>query len=305
MLDRVFSVIIFAIVGLIYSAFFSNFVAENYKNMFGLLSASAFSFGQTVGEFNAACILVFVKHPFDVGDRINIGDTEYEVVRISLLYSVFRKVDSSTIVQVANNVIGGLWIDNVTRSKSMKERLQFSVNSGTTFGEIEALQAELLTFVSSPENNRDYHNDIEIQLRSVGDLKQLDLRVDIHHKSNWHNEALRQYRRSKFMCALLSAMRKVGIESPSGSGAALGSLNNPGYSVAISEDTAKTAKAAFKEEQEAKKHQPDRVLPEVEKTVSSGLEILPSLARGFVVSEEGSLVRTAAGLARAGQPANR
>lgn len=113
-LDRVLSVIVILVITIIYSAFFSNFVASNWKGILGILSAGAFSFGQTVGEFNAACILVFVKHPFDVGDRVNIESKEYIVKHISLLYTVFLDINSNTIVQVANNVVGNLWTDNVS-----------------------------------------------------------------------------------------------------------------------------------------------------------------------------------------------
>lgn len=265
--------------------------------MVTLLSASAFALGQTVGEFNSACILVFVKHPYDVGDRVNMNDVEYEVARISLLYTIFRRVDTDTLVQVANGIISNLWIDNVSRSQAMKERLQFSVSAGTTFTDIEALQSELQAFVTAPENHRDYQNEVEIQLISVGDLKQLDLRVEIRHKSNWSNEQLRQFRRSKFMCALLSAMRKVGIESPSGSGPGQGTINSPNYSVAISEDTAKTARAHFDEAAATKKRDFEQAVPRVPAQVgSSGLEILPSLGRGFSMGPDGQLTRTAAGL---------
>jgi hypothetical protein len=203
---------------------------------------------------------------------------EYEVVKISLLYSVFRRVDNGTVLSVGNQVLATVWIENVTRSNQMKERLQFSIASGTSFDDIELLRLELEKFVQGPENSHHFQPEIDIQLISVGDLKQLDLRVEILHKSNWAIESLRAERRSRFMCALLSAMRKVPIDGPGGSGPGAGSINNPTYSVPITDEVAKESRAKFDADKEGKKlvNQPEFAS---EEGVSSGLDILRSLRR--------------------------
>ena len=111
-------------------------------------------------------------------------------------------------------------------------------------------------FVQEPKNKRDYQHEIEIELISAGDLSTLDLQVELHHKvsyirfqqyrdstnmmqSNWSNEKLRAYRRSKFNCALLSAMRKTPIDGTGGSAPGAGSIANPNYSVSITDEEAK------------------------------------------------------------------
>ncbi|KIV95613.1 hypothetical protein PV10_03243 [Exophiala mesophila] len=174
-------------------------------------------------------IQVFV--PFDVGDSIDMTGQEFEVVRISLLYTVFRRIEPDTIVQVANSVVGALFIDNVSRSDAMRERYQFS----------------------TPENCRDFQPDVDIQLVSLADLKQLDLRVDIKHKSNWANDQLRAYRRSKFLYALLSATRKVPIYSPAGAGPDRGSMEAPNYNVPIAMELAQNARQKWDRDQEGRR----------------------------------------------------
>lgn len=144
------------------------------------MSGGAFALSSVVGEFISSCILIFIKHPYDVGDRVNISGTELEVVKISLLYTVFRRIDSDTLVQMENKSIGML--ENVSRSGAMKEQLTLSVSAKTSFSDIEALRKELEVFVQLPENSRDFQPDIDIQLLSIGDMKQLDLRVQICHK---------------------------------------------------------------------------------------------------------------------------
>lgn len=219
-------------------------------------------------------MFIFIKHPFDVGDRITVLNLEYEVEKISLLYTVLRRIDTDTIVNIENKTISSLWVDNITRSKAMKERLTFSVSTGTTFDDIELLRKELEMFVRQPENSRHFQPDVDIQLISVGDLKQLDLRVEILHKSNWSVEKLRAERRSRFMCALLSAIRKVPIDGPAGTGPSSGSINNPNYSVSITDEYAKASRARYDADKKGKKlaaQEPNHG------AVSTSLEILKSL----------------------------
>ena len=50
-----------------------------------------------------SCIFLFVKHPYDVGDRVDITGPEKEqliVEKISLLYTVFVRIDKMQVVQV-------------------------------------------------------------------------------------------------------------------------------------------------------------------------------------------------------------
>lgn len=181
-LDRVLAFMALIITGFVFAAVFSTWVARNVSIFTTALSALAFALSQTVGEFIASCVLVFVKHPYDVGDRVILNKIEYQIVRISLLYTVFRTIDNDAISQVSNSEIGKTFVDNITRSGPMKERYQFSISAGTSFQDIEKLRVELENFVQAAENCRDYQTDIDIQLLSIGDMKQLDLRVEIKFK---------------------------------------------------------------------------------------------------------------------------
>jgi small-conductance mechanosensitive channel len=76
--------------------------------------------GATAAELFGACILVFIKHPYDIGDRVTINSRELIVDKISLLYTEFRRIDNNALVQIPNNVNNANWIDNITKSKAMK-----------------------------------------------------------------------------------------------------------------------------------------------------------------------------------------
>lgn len=178
-----------------------------------LLSLS-FVFSTTCQEVLGSCIFLFVKHPFDIGDRVDVSDKDYIVERISLLFTVFRSINDHRLTQVPNNILNSLWVDNLTRANAMHERLTVPVAFDTSFAEIEALRDEMEIFVRDKDNSRDFQPDFNIEVTGVGDLDKLELRVDIRHKSNWSNETVRASRRSKFMCALVLAMRKLKIRAP-------------------------------------------------------------------------------------------
>lgn len=61
----------------------------------------SFVFAVTAQEFLGSCIFLFVKHPFDVGDRVEITSTHMMVDRISLLYTVFTRLDTKQVVQAS------------------------------------------------------------------------------------------------------------------------------------------------------------------------------------------------------------
>ena len=218
-----------------------------------LLSLS-FVFAVTTQEFLGSCIFLFVKHPYDVGDRVDISGPSSEhlvVERISLLYTVFVRIDKMQTVQVPNIILNNLWIENVTRSKAMKELVDVNISYDTSFEDIELLRNELENFVRAPENSRDFLPEVLICVGGVNDLDKMTLQITVKHKSNWHNEAVRVSRRSKFMCALTVAMRRIPIYAPGGGGEVLGGPTNPSYSVAVSDEVAAAAREKAEKDKEA------------------------------------------------------
>lgn len=225
-----------------------------------LLSMS-FVFATTAQEVLGSCIFLFVKHPFDVLDRVDIGDDQLVVKHISLLFTVFKHVDTHKLTQVPNIALNSLWIQNVSRSEAMREQLKIYVSFDTSLEDVQLLRNEMQAFVSDKENSRDFQPEIEVELTGVASMDKLELKVEIRHKSNWSNETVRAARRSKFMCALVLALRKIPINAPGGGNAALGSADQPTYSVTVSDAQAASSRDAFKDAKDAK-----RLFPSEKKT---------------------------------------
>ena len=202
---------------------------------------------------------------YDCGDRVDIvGPSQEEclvVEQISLLYTVFKRIDSMKMVQVPNIVLNTLWIENITRSKAMKEQLEVFTSFDTSLEDIELLRKEMENFVRQSDNSRDFQPDIILEATGIGSMDRLQLKVEIRHKSNWHNETVRAARRSKFMCALVLALRKVPIYGPGGGADPLGAPTNPSYSVAVSDSLAAEARDKAAKDKENMRLVPTKPAP--------------------------------------------
>ncbi|KAK2785321.1 hypothetical protein FQN52_008517 [Onygenales sp. PD_12] len=255
-LDNLLLTVVFILVILVFIAFLnSGFGTTLAAGATALLSLS-FVFATTCQEVLGSCIFLFVKHPYDVGDRVDINGNQLIVERISLLFTEFRSVNEHKTTQVPNIVLNSNWVENVTRSKAMREQIKLTADFGTSFGDIQLLKAEMQKFVLDKENRRDFQPDVDIEVIGLGDMNKLELRIEIRHKSNWSNETVRAARRSKFMCALVLAIRKVPIYGPGGGDAALGDITRPSYSVSISPEQAQTGKDDYASGKEGKRMVP-------------------------------------------------
>ncbi|KAK5237870.1 hypothetical protein LTR47_000963 [Exophiala xenobiotica] len=277
-LDNLLCTVVFVAVIFIFVAWLNkNFTTTLATAGTALLSMS-FVFSVTAQEVLGSCIFLFVKHPFDVGDRVDVGDNQYVVERMSLLYTVFRRVKDQKRTQVPNIVLNSNWIDNVSRSKAMREQISIFVAFDTTFEDIDLLKKEMTNFVRDKDNARDFQPDIDVEVLDIADQSKMELRLEIRHKSNWANESIRAARRSKFMCALTLALRKIPLYGPGGGGPAAGDKANPTYSVAITDDIAKKNRDDFDENQDKGRLVPlkphNRVQNGLEKTDSRKTDYL-------------------------------
>lgn len=146
-----------------------------------LLSLS-FVFATTAQEVLGSCIFLFVKHPFDVLDRVDIGDEQLIVDHISLLFTVFKRVRDHKMTQVPNIVLNTIWIQNISRSKAMREQLFMYIAFDTSLEDIQLLKNEMQAFVLDKDNCRDFQPDIDVEVTGISEMNKLELRVEIKHK---------------------------------------------------------------------------------------------------------------------------
>ncbi|KAI0344847.1 hypothetical protein BDW22DRAFT_1326420 [Trametopsis cervina] len=159
--------------------------------------------GNSLSEVLTSIIFLFVKHPYDVGDRISVGKVIYTVKEIRLLSTIF--LDSSSCYVQSPNVV---------LSTQMSEPFTFDVAYSTSFEQIERLRELMLAFLNS--ERRDFLPQFDILVVDIPEQTKMTLKADIRYKSNWQQGALKSKRRNKWICALKLSMAKVKIFGPGG-----------------------------------------------------------------------------------------
>jgi small-conductance mechanosensitive channel len=218
-LDDVFMFLVLVITILVFISLISTSAAGVLTSAGSTLLALSWLFSATAQEFLQSVIFVFVKHPFDVGDRVTIfGNTgamglgdDYFVKEIALLYTEFKKMEGH-VVQAPNSYLNTLFILNQRRSGGLAEAVPVVIKFGTTLEQIDQLRQRLLEFVRSEK--REYQTNILTELKEVKEVHSLTMNVVFFYKSNWQNELLRLQRRNKFISALMITMQECGIEGP-------------------------------------------------------------------------------------------
>jgi len=169
--------------------------------------------GGSLAEVLTSIIFLFIKHPFDVGDRVDLPAGSFTVKEINLLSTIF--LDSNgTLVQAPNLVLSTLFIKNIRRSPQMSEPFTFDVAYDTTFEQIEDLRKKMLNFVT--ENGRDYQPSFDISVSDIPDQMKMVLSANIMYKSNWQQGAIKARRRNKWVCALKTFLADAHVYGPGG-----------------------------------------------------------------------------------------
>ena len=109
--------------------------------------------GGSLADVLTSIIFLFVKHPYDVGDRVKVDEDIYTVREIRLLSTIFLDADN-TLVQAPNTVLNAKFLLNFRRSPEMSEPFKFDVAYETSFEQIEALRGRMIAFLSN--ERRDY-----------------------------------------------------------------------------------------------------------------------------------------------------
>ncbi|KAA8914983.1 Mechanosensitive ion channel-domain-containing protein [Sphaerosporella brunnea] len=215
--DDCLTFIVAVIVIMVFLSLISKSTAGVLTSASSSILALSWLFSATAQEFLASLIFVFIKHPFDVGDRVDIYNTGHGTIdtfyvrEIALMYTEFKKPEGS-IVQAPNSLLNTLFILNMRRTGGLAEAVPIVCKFGTTLDQIEELRERLLEFVKSEK--REYQGKIITELREIPDMHSVKLNVVFFYKSNWQNELVRLQRRNKFMCTLMCCVQEIGIESP-------------------------------------------------------------------------------------------
>ncbi|KAI0633263.1 Mechanosensitive ion channel-domain-containing protein [Trametes polyzona] len=212
-LDNILMSLYFVIVILIFAVALEASLATLITSAGTLVLGLSWLIGGSLAEVLTSIIFLFIKHPYDVGDRVTIGEKTYTVKEMRLLSTIFLDSNSCQ-VQAPNTWMNTQLIHNIRRSPQMSETFEFDVSFGTTFEQIEKLRDVMIAFLKN--ERRDFQPIFDVYVVDIPGQTKMTLRADIKYKSNWQQGTLKAQRRNKWICALKTSMAKVKIFGPSG-----------------------------------------------------------------------------------------
>ncbi|KAG9039695.1 hypothetical protein FRB95_007122 [Tulasnella sp. JGI-2019a] len=169
--------------------------------------------GGSAAEVLSSIIFLFIKHPYDIGDTVDIEGKTYTVKEMRLLSTVL--VDSTGVfTQAPHSSLTAFFIRNHRRSGPESEPFEFDVEYSTTFEKIEDLRSKMLAFVES--RRRDFLPSFDVSVKDIPDQEKMTLAATIKYKSNNHLSTLKAKRRNQWVCALKHSLLEAGIYGPAG-----------------------------------------------------------------------------------------
>ncbi|GMH18798.1 hypothetical protein Nepgr_020639 [Nepenthes gracilis] len=160
--------------------------------------ALSFIFQETAKTIFASIIFVFLTHPFDVGDRCIIDDTQMVVDEMNILTTVFLKSNNEK-VYYPNSVLATKAISNLYRSPPQADCLEFSINFMTPANTIAAIKDK---FRNCLEQNKEYWNPAHSVVVKFEDMESIKLVLHFKHNVNFQDYEEISRRRSELVLQL-------------------------------------------------------------------------------------------------------
>ncbi|XP_009767353.1 mechanosensitive ion channel protein 6-like [Nicotiana sylvestris] len=168
-----------------------------------------FMFGNTAKTTFEAIIFLFVMHPFDVGDRVEIDGTQMVVEEMNILTTVFLRYDNQKIIY-PNSVLSTKPISNYYRSPDMGDAIEFCIHISTPMEKISMMKEKITRYV---ENKSDHwYPAPAIVLRDVEDLNRIKWSVWLSHTMNFQDMGERWARRALLVEEMIKIFKELDIE---------------------------------------------------------------------------------------------
>ncbi|TPX37039.1 hypothetical protein SmJEL517_g00849 [Synchytrium microbalum] len=198
-----FALIIFICLG-IWGVNITNFLAGLISLWLGIL----FAIGATIKNLLESVIFLFLTHPYDVGDRVEIDGNTYIVKEFALSVTVFRTPDGKEVI-APNPVLLTKFINNIRRSGPQVETVLLKLSGDTTEAQLQKLKERLGDFAQ--HSSRDFNSSVTTHIKELNDSNQMTVSVSITHKTNWSNFSNKVARTNRFMLELRRIMMDLNM----------------------------------------------------------------------------------------------
>lgn len=207
-LARIFSIMAFILSVLVGVALFK-LETTALVVVFGIVYVGFnFTVQATLSEIYDCCIFIFVKHPFDVGDRVIVRGESLLVDEIDLYTTIFRKWDH-TAVYISNKDITNSTIYNIRRSGNTSEEVEIQVSTAAPMDKIWALKRRLNEFAKSKP--RDFTGNFDVSSIDIIDSNQTKVTFFVEYQGNFQNQAQKLTRRKMLNAEMERVREEIGL----------------------------------------------------------------------------------------------
>ncbi|XP_050211531.1 mechanosensitive ion channel protein 6-like [Mercurialis annua] len=169
----------------------------------------AFVFGNSCKTTFEAIIFLFVMHPFDVGDCVEVDGVKMVVEEMNILTTVFLRADNQKITY-PNNVLATKPIGNFYRSPHLNETIDFSIHISTPMEKIDIMKDKIKEYVEG--NSEQWHPNPKIFIKDVEDMNKMDMSLWVSHTINYQRSVERWSRRSLLLQEMIKVFKELEIE---------------------------------------------------------------------------------------------
>lgn len=170
-------------------------------------------FKESVKNMIDGIVLLFVIHPFGIGDRVFInldGEmTNLVVSKQSLVSTIFYRWDG-TFIHIPNFVLLQKAILNIKRSQMLFEKHRIQVACFTEKDKIEKLRFKLKNYVKS--NSEVFTDNVHVFYDSIENVNKLHMCVMVQFRGNWQNYEMYLQNKGDFLSALNEYLRELKID---------------------------------------------------------------------------------------------
>ncbi|XP_055811568.1 mechanosensitive ion channel protein 6-like [Solanum dulcamara] len=168
-----------------------------------------FIFGNSAKTTFEAIIFLFVMHPFDVGDRVEVDGVQMVVEEMNILTTVFLRYDNQKIIY-PNSVLSTKPISNYYRSPDMGDSVDFCIHISTPTEKIAMMKEKITRYI---ENRSDHWYPAPmIVMRDVEDMNGIKWSVWLSHTMNHQDMGERWARRALLIEEMVKTFRELDIQ---------------------------------------------------------------------------------------------
>ncbi|KAM1863306.1 hypothetical protein ACFX14_003670 [Malus domestica] len=169
----------------------------------------AFVFGNTCKTIFEAVIFLFVRHPFDVGDRCEIDGVQMVVEEMNILSTVFLRYDNTKIVY-PNSILATLPIFNFYRSPDTGDAIEFCIHISTPPDRIVLMRQRIISYIENKKEH--WYPAPMIIMKDVEQLNRVRFAIWPQHRMNFQDIGERWVRRGYLVEEMVRIFQELDIQ---------------------------------------------------------------------------------------------